>query len=87
MAAEAFGNDYFNGCWVFIVDGTGTDNGFVAITDYVDATGDVVVASWPGTQPDNTSRYLIFGALIDGASSRANALVINNNTVEIRIIV
>jgi len=68
LATAALGDDYFNGCWVFIVDGTGTDNGFVPITDYVDATGDVVVASWPGTQPDNTSRYLIVGALIDGYS-------------------
>jgi hypothetical protein len=41
LATAALGDDYFNGCWVFIVDGTGTDNGFVPITDYVDATGDV----------------------------------------------
>ena len=72
LATAALGNDYFNGCWVFIVDGTGTDNGFVPITDYVDATGDVVVASWPGTQPDNTSRYLIVGALFDGENTRRN---------------
>jgi hypothetical protein len=70
LATAVLGNDYFNGCWVFIVHGTGTDNGFVPITDYVDATGDVVVASWPGTQPDNTSRYLIVGALIDGEGAR-----------------
>lgn len=68
LATAALGNDYFNGCWAFIVDGTGTDNGFVPITDYIDATGDVVVALWPGTQPDNTSRYLIVGALIDAAA-------------------
>jgi len=65
LATTALGDDYFNGCWVFIVDGTGTDNGFVPITDYIDANGDVVVASWPGTQPDATSRYLIVGALIN----------------------
>lgn len=65
LAAAALGDDYFNGCWVFIVHGTGTDNGFVPITDYVDATGDVVVGSWT-TQPDNTSRYIIVGALIGG---------------------
>ena len=70
LATAALGDDYFNGCWVFVVDGTGTNNGFVAITDYVDATGDIVVASWPGTQPDNTSRYLIVGALIDGGGAR-----------------
>jgi hypothetical protein len=71
LATAALGNDYFNGCWIQIVDGTGTDNGFVLITDYVDATGDVVVASWPGTQPDNTSRYIIVGALINCGGSRA----------------
>ena len=82
LATAALGNDYFNGCWVFIVDGTGTDNGFVLITDYIDATGDVVVASWPGTQPDNTSRYLIVGALID-ASGLANGFLVSNNTITI----
>lgn len=65
LATAALGDDYFNGCWIFIVDGTGTDNGFVAITDYTDSTGTVTVASWPGTQPDATSRYMIVGALID----------------------
>ena len=47
LATAAKGDDYFNGCWVFICDGTGTDNGFVPITDYTDATGTVIVASWP----------------------------------------
>ena len=70
LATAALGNDYFNNCWVFIVAGTGTDNGFVPITDYVDATGDIVVDSWPGTQPDATSRYMIAGALIDGGGIR-----------------
>lgn len=65
LATAAYGDDYFNGCWILIVDGAGTNNGFVPITDYVDAAGDVVVASWPGTQPDNTSHYIIVGALID----------------------
>jgi hypothetical protein len=79
LATAALGNDYFNGCWVFIVDGTGTDNGFVPITDYVDATGDVVVASWPGTQPDNTSRYLIVGALIEcGGTIDIGFSLVNN---------
>lgn len=81
LATAALGNDYFNGCWVFVVHGTGTDNGFVPITDYVDATGDVVVASWPGTQPDNTSRYLIVGVLIDGGSARDYGFDIHNNTI------
>jgi len=86
LAAAALGNDYFNGCWVFIVDGTGTDNGYVPITDYIDATGDVVVGGgWPGTQPDNTSRYIIVGALIDGGSARAHAFVIENNTAQIKL--
>ena len=83
LVAAALGDDYFNGCWVFIVHGTGTDNGFVSITDYVDATGDVVVASWPGTQPDNTSRYLIVGALIDGGGTRNYCLDIQGNTVPV----
>ncbi len=84
LAAAALGNDYFNGCWVFIVDGTGTDNGFVLITDYIDATGDVVVASWPGTQPDNTSRYLIVGTLIDGEATR-RCLDVRYNTCGISL--
>ncbi|MBA7594328.1 hypothetical protein ES703_01269 [subsurface metagenome] len=52
-------DDEFNGCYVSIVSGTGTDNGFVQITDTISASGDIVVALWPGTQPDNTSRYII----------------------------
>lgn len=83
LATAALGNDYFNGCWIFVVDGTGTNNGFVPITDYVDATGDVVVASWPGTQPDNTSRYLIVGALVDGGGTKAHGLLLSYNTIPI----
>ncbi len=83
LATAALGNDYFNGCWVFIVHGTGTDNGYVLITDYIDATGDVVVAAWPGTQPNNTSRYIIVGALIDGANTRLRCFDIQNNTCPI----
>ena len=82
LATAAKGDDYFNGCWVFIVDGTGTDNGFVSITDYIDSTGDVVVASWPGTQPDNTSRYIIVGALIN-ASSLTYGTNISCNTIPV----
>lgn len=78
LAAAALGNDYFNGCWVFVVDGTGTDNGFVLITDYIDATGDVVVAAWPGTQPDNTSRYLILGILVNAVGVNYGFHIINN---------
>jgi hypothetical protein len=78
LATAALGNDYFNGCWVFIVDGTGTDNGFVLITDYIDATGDVVVAAWPGTQPDNTSRYLIVGALVDASAVNIGFSLLSN---------
>jgi hypothetical protein len=83
LAAAALGNDYFNGCWIRIINGTGTDNGFVLITDYIDATGDVVVAAWPGTQPDNTSRYIIVGALIDGGGTISNICPLTNNTVPI----
>ena len=82
LATAALGDDYFNGCWVFIVDGTGTDNGFVLITDYDDGNGDVVVSSWT-TQPDNTSRYIIVGALIDGEGSRARGFELANNIVPI----
>ena len=79
LATAALGNDYFNGCWIFVVAGTGTDNGFVPITDYVDATGDVVVASWPGTQPDNTSRYIIVGVLIEcGGTIDIGFSLVNN---------
>ena len=69
LAAAALGDGYFNGCWIFIVHGTGTDNGFVPITDYVDVSGSVGVANWPGTQPDNTSRYIIVGALISNTAA------------------
>jgi len=83
LASAALGNDYFNGSWVLVVDGTGTDNGFVLITDYIDATGDVVVAAWPGTQPDNTSRYQIVGALIDCAGTRSYGLYCSTNTITV----
>lgn len=84
LATAALGNDYFNGCWIFVHHGTGTDNGPILITDYIDATGDVVVASWPGTQPDNTSRYLIVGALMD-ASGISSGLLIYDNSVPIAV--
>lgn len=80
LSAAALGDDYFNGCWVFISDGTGTDNGFVSITDYVDATGDITVASWPGTQPDNTSRYIIVGALVDGSGTAISCAYLHSNS-------
>jgi hypothetical protein len=64
-------DDFYNDCWILIVDGTGTDNGYVKITDTDQATGRAIVASWPGTQPDNTSKYLIVGALIDSETARA----------------
>lgn len=83
LATAALGNDYFNGCWVFIVHGAGADNGFVPITDYVDATGDVVVASWPGTQPDNTSRYLIVGVLFDAENAR-KCYDLESNTIAVK---
>lgn len=73
--------DRFIDCWVLIVDGTGTDNGYVQITDS-DATS-ITVASWPGTQPDNTSRYLIVGAIIDGEGTRTNGLDFSTNTPNI----
>jgi hypothetical protein len=41
------------------------DNGFVAITDYVDVSGTVIVANWPAAQPIAGDRYLIVGALVD----------------------
>jgi hypothetical protein len=83
LAAEGLGNDYFNSCWILIIHGTGTDNGFVEITDYVDATGDVVVASWPGTQPDGTSYYIIVGALIDGGGTISYPVQISYNGVPV----
>jgi len=81
LATAAKGDDYFNGCWVLIVDGTGTDNGFMEITDYVDATGDVYFASFPGTTPDATSRYLIVGAMIDCQGTQNNGFIFSCNTV------
>jgi len=71
--------DEFKDCWVLIVDGTGTDNGFVQITGN-DATS-LTIASWPGTQPDNTSKYMIVGALIDGEETKEYGFWIRNNTI------
>jgi len=82
-STQAWAVDRFIDCWVLIVDGTGTDNGFVAITDS-DATS-VTVASWPGTQPDNTSRYIIVGALIDGGNSRNYGMSIEGCTIPVLV--
>ena len=85
MAAAAYGDDYFNGCWVLIVHGAGTDNGYVPITDYVDVTGDIFVASWPGTQPDNTSRYIIVGSLVDGGGTISTGLALSYGTCPVAL--
>ncbi|RKY02276.1 MAG: hypothetical protein DRP55_03090, partial [Spirochaetes bacterium] len=45
---KSWATNEWQGCWVFIVDGTGTDNGMVEITSN-DATK-LYVSSWPGTQ-------------------------------------
>jgi len=81
-SSQSWAIDRFIDCWILIVDGTGTDNGFVKITDS-DATS-ITVASWPGTQPDNTSRYLIVGALIDGGGVRIYGTFLENNSLNIR---
>lgn len=78
---QAWAIDRWIDCWAFIVDGTGTDNGFVKITDS-DGTS-ITVAAWPGAQPDNTSRYLIVGALIEGGGAINNGLQFYNNSVPI----
>ncbi|RLG44189.1 MAG: hypothetical protein DRN81_05085 [Thermoproteota archaeon] len=49
----------WQGCWVFIVDGTGKNNGMVQITSNDETK--LYVASWPGTQPDDSSKYMISG--------------------------
>jgi len=81
-SSQSWAIDRFIDCWVLIVDGTGTDNGFVKITDS-DATS-ITVASWPGTQPDNTSRYLIVGALIDCGGTRNQAFELSNNVATVK---
>lgn len=78
-SSQSWAVDRFIDCWVLIVDGTGTDNGFVKITDS-DATS-ITVASWPGTQPDNTSRYLIVGALIDCEDTTDYGMYLQNVSV------
>jgi len=78
-STQSWAVDRFIDCWVLIVDGTGTDNGFVKITDS-DATS-ITVASWPGTQPDNTSRYLIVGALIDCEGTTDYGMYLQNVSV------
>ena len=78
--------DYYNDCWVVIVNGTGTDNGPVQITDTDGVNGDIIVASWPGTQPDNTSEYIICGAHIDAESTRWNAFASSGCSVPVTLI-
>lgn len=81
-AGQAWAGDRWIDCWVLIVDGTGTDNDFVKITDS-DGTS-ITVAVWPGTQPDATSRYMIVGALIDAEAARATCMELTNNSVTVR---
>ncbi|GAH05602.1 unnamed protein product, partial [marine sediment metagenome] len=38
---------------------------------------------WPGTRPDNTSKYIIVGALIDGESVRTTGMIVANSTLAI----
>ena len=78
-------DDLYNDCWVLIVDGTGTNNGFVKITDTIAASGDIVVASWPGTQPDNTSKYMIVGALVACGGTQNYGALIQSNTCTIEL--
>ena len=74
---------YFNGCWVLIVGGTGTDNGFVEIIDTNSSTGKIIVNGWQ-TVPDSTSRYIIVGSLID-AEDLCYGLNIVGTTISIYI--
>lgn len=78
-------DDQYNDCWVLIVDGTGTDNGFVQITDTIASSGDIVVSSWSGTQPDNTSKYMIVGALVDCQGTQQYGVNLLANTVITRV--
>ena len=75
-------DDTYNDCWIFIVNGTGINNGFVKITDTVASTGRIMVAAWPGTQPDGTSKYIIVGALF-GDSGGANGLTLTNIDINV----
>lgn len=75
-------DDKYNDCWVFVVNGTGTNNGFVKITDTTASTGRIAVAAWPGTQPDGTSKYMIVGALV-GDPSESNGLTLNSIDVSL----
>lgn len=77
-------DDEYNGCWCLVVGGTGTDNGFLLITDTVAATGDIIFDGLATSDPDATSRYVIVGALID-ATGEANGLTASNLTVNLSI--
>jgi len=79
-------DDEYNDCWVLIVAGTGVDNGYVKITDTDAATGKITVASWPGTQPDDTSCYIIVGALIDAEASRTTCFYASANTCPVVVL-
>ncbi|MEA3485161.1 MAG: right-handed parallel beta-helix repeat-containing protein [Candidatus Aerophobetes bacterium] len=78
--AQSWTVNEFVDCWVFIVDGTGTNNGFVKIT--ANTATSLTVAGWT-TTPDATSKYLIIGALIDGATRTRKCMGILQNTVSV----
>jgi len=73
------GDDKYLNCFVIITDGTGTDNPPTQITGSTSATGVCTVASWTGTQPDNTSKYIIAGARFTGV------IYFKNNTCPIDV--
>lgn len=81
-AGQSWVPDEFIDCWAFIVDGTGTNNGYVKITGN-DATS-LTVAGWT-TQPDNTSRYIIVGALIDCGGTTYYGFNVFGNTCIIEL--
>jgi len=70
-------DDKYNNCWILIINGTGTNNGFVSIIDTVALTNRIIVTAWPGTQPDATSKYIIVGAIF-GDVGTSNGFTLNN---------
>jgi hypothetical protein len=78
-SAASYGNDWFNGCSIEIVRGTGAGQ-TRTITDYVDSTDTATVDRAWITNPDSTSVYIVKG---EPAAAQTNAGVADSNLTHI----
>lgn len=59
-AAASANDDYYNGMWVKVIDGTGASEQPRAITDYVGSTKVATIDPAWDTQPDSSSEFAVF---------------------------